>query len=326
MAHSLKFAPQRYNIMGLRAIWQHNSDYSKFLISVGIILLSAVIFTFISTLFAGMLFGVNMEELQLLVNNLDDPASISVLKLIQTVSSVGTFIIPPIILAYLFYPSIPEYLQLDVQPDNRSSFLVVILLFMAVPLINFLVELNSAMHLPDVLKPIEDWMRSSEDRAAELTKAFLVMHTWQEMAFNLFMIALIPALGEELLFRGVIQKIFTQWTGKKHLAVWLAAFLFSVMHVQFYGFVPRLLLGALMGYLLVWSGSLWLPILAHFVNNAAAVVFSYLYFNHYTSFDADKVGTGATDTYMVAISLAATVFILFRIYSIESKKELLSGE
>ena len=146
------------------------------------------------------------------------------------------------------------------------------------------------------------------------------------MIFNVFMVALIPALGEELLFRGVVQKIFTGWAKNIHIGVWMSALLFSAMHMQFYGFVPRLLLGAMLGYLFVWSGSLWLSILAHFVNNAAAVIFTYLYQQNLSSIDVDAVGTQEGEMMSVLISTAFTAMLLFMIYRIESKKRLLSGE
>jgi membrane protease YdiL (CAAX protease family) len=92
----------------------------------------------------------------------------------------------------------------------------------------------------------------------------------------MLMLAIIPALGEELIFRACFQKVLGRWTGNYHLAIWLSAIIFSSIHFQFYGFFPRMFLGALFGYLLVWSGSIWLPILAHFLNNGMAVVGAYV--------------------------------------------------
>ena len=103
---------------------------------------------------------------------------------------------------------------------------------------------------------IEKWMKDAEESAAEITKAFLDVKTIPGLVFNVFMIAFLPAVGEELLFRGIIQRIFTDMTKSHHWGIWISAILFSAMHFQFYGFVPRVLLGALFGYLLVWSGSI----------------------------------------------------------------------
>ncbi len=78
------------------------------------------------------------------------------------------------------------------------------------------------------------------------------------------------------------------------MGIWVSAILFSALHMQFYGFFPRMLLGAFFGYLLLWSGSLWLPIIAHFVNNCVAVIFYYLKFNGIKVVDIEIIGTGET--------------------------------
>jgi membrane protease YdiL (CAAX protease family) len=161
-------------------------------------------------------------------------------------------------------------------------------------------------------------MRQAEDQAARLTESFLKMDTPGQFFFNIFMIGLLPAVGEELVFRGVIQKIFTQWSRNVHVGIWTSAFIFSAMHMQFYGFLPRMVLGGMLGYMLAWSGSLWLPIAGHFVNNAGAVVFMYLFQHGVTEIDPDKVGTGS-DYAGAAFSLGLTALLLVALYRREEK-------
>jgi hypothetical protein len=181
------------------------------------------------------------------------------------------------------------------------------------PFINFTGAINSEMHLPRWFSGIENWMREAEDTAAELTEAFLDVESVGGLLFNLLMIAVLPALGEELLFRGVIQKILTDWTRSAHWGIWISAAMFSALHLQFFGFIPRLLLGALFGYLLVWSGSLWLPILAHFINNAGAVIALYLVDKGAISKTVEEFGSG-TEYWMYAIpSFAIGILILWTI-------------
>jgi len=312
--------------MSLKAIWANNTPYSKFLISVGIIMISAVFFTLISTFLASVIYGVDMAQLAILMGELENPSNIAVLKMVQTVSAIGTFIVPPFVLAWLFHPSPLDFLSIRKKPAFSSSVLIIALLFLAVPLINHLGEVNSHFHLPSFLKGMEDWMKASEEQAARLTEAFLIMPTPSDMIMNLFMVAVIPAIGEELLFRGIIQNIFSRWLKNNHVAVWLAAILFSAMHMQFYGFIPRLLLGAMLGYLLVWSGNLWWPIIAHFVNNAAAVIFTYFYQNNMSNFDPDKIGVGYEQMNMVILSIVCTGVLLFFLYKEGLKKRLLSEE
>jgi membrane protease YdiL (CAAX protease family) len=127
------------------------------------------------------------------------------------------------------------------------------------------------------------------------------------------MIAFLPSIGEELLFRGVIQRIFTNWTRNYHWGIWISALLFSALHMQFYGFIPRMFLGVLFGYLLVWSGSMWLPIIAHFINNAVAVVAMYLIDKELLSPEIEEIGTTSDSYYMAAVSLLLIVVFMLMI-------------
>lgn len=136
------------------------------------------------------------------------------------------------------------------------------------------------------------------------------VHSITDLIFNLLLVAVLAGLGEELFFRGILQKIFGEWRNAI-LAIWMAAFIFSAIHLQFYGFFPRMLLGAFFGYLLFWSGNLWLPILAHTVNNGLAVLFYYLKFNGVKMPDLDTIGTGDT-LYLAAISFVVTVFLIYK--------------
>jgi hypothetical protein len=128
------------------------------------------------------------------------------------------------------------------------------------------------------------------------------------------MIGIIPAVGEELLFRGIIQRVLIQWTRNKHLGVWIAAILFSALHFQFYGFVPRALLGVMFGYMLIISGNLWLPVIAHFINNTVAVIAYYMYDIGTIEVDPDTLGTNSAYGIAGIISLLAviTLFILLK--------------
>jgi membrane protease YdiL (CAAX protease family) len=305
--------------MSLKAIWANTSAYSRFLLTVGIILISAVVFTLISTFSAVLIYHVSISEMQTLLNDFSNPFAIKILKFIQTVSTIGIFIFPALLIAYLFDPRPVSYLSLQKKPGIISALLVILALLTALPLINYLGDLNSKMSLPSFLAPVENWMRESEDKAAELTKSFLDMHSFSDVLYNVFMIGLLPAIGEELLFRGIIQKIFSEWSKSVHIGIWTSAILFSAMHIQFYGFIPRMMLGVLLGYLLVWSGSLWLPMLAHFINNASAVLLTYLFQNQLIKVDADKIGT-ENDYVSVLISALLTGTLLWLIYKKEQKK------
>ena len=222
-----------------------------------------------------------------------DIANINTLKLLQLFQSLGMFIFTPLVLAYLWSEKPFSYLHLNDSIKMSDGIKVVLIMLSAIPAINLLSYLNQQIVLPDFLHPFEEWIKNTEAERTAVTEKFVQVKGIGALTFNILLIAVIPALGEELFFRGTIQKILTEWRSAIR-AIWLSAIVFSTIHFQFYGFIPRLLLGAYFGYLLFWSGNLWLPILAHFINNAMAVIFYYLKFNGYKVIDIDKIGTGET--------------------------------
>lgn len=276
----------------------------------GLVVVASYIFSqLVAAVLAIPFFG--MERVMTLLTGFDfsDPNQLPFLKYLQVFQSMGLFIMPSLILSRMYHLRPAAYLQLNKGISFPTAVLVVLLIFMVNPLINFSGTVNAAMHFPEWLSGVEDWMRKAEDAAGKLTEAFLATDNLGGLLFNIFMIALLPALGEELLFRGIIQKLFSKMTHSYHWGIWLSAILFSALHMQFYGFIPRMLLGAIFGYLLVWSGSLWLPILGHFVNNAAAVVLLFL-------IDQGKIGNqleefGSNEWHLALLSLLFTILILW---------------
>ncbi|WP_159519857.1 CPBP family intramembrane glutamic endopeptidase [Sunxiuqinia indica] len=248
------------------------NPWSQFIFAAFIILVSFLLVFVLSILAVIPVIGVSGITNGLSGGNLSDPSTIALLKYFQVVQSVGLFVLPPLVIAYLYDGNIVSYLNLRQKIDTQSIILGLLAVLAAGPLVGFLGELNQQMTFPESMAGFESWMRTMEDSATEMIDRFIQVETVWGLLFNLFMIAVIPAIGEELLFRGVIQKIFTQMTKNYHWGIWISAFVFSALHMQFYGFLPRMLLGGLFGYLLVYSGSLWLPILAHFLNNAIGVL------------------------------------------------------
>jgi uncharacterized protein len=235
-------------------------------------------------------------------------------RLLQVVQSFFIFIIPPFLFAWLAGDRVLEYLQLKKKPSWYWIIWVATFIFIAVPFLNLLAEINSKLSFPDALQSTLNWMKSKEKEAEILTDNFLGVKTVGGLIFNLFMIALLPAIGEELLFRGVLQKLFHNWFKNYHWAIWITAVLFTAMHFQFLSLLPRLLLGALFGYLLVWSGTLWLPIIAHFINNAVAVIFYWLTYNGFVGKQLDEIGTLEKSIIPALISLVLVLTWLVWFY------------
>lgn len=221
-------------------------------------------------------FGIGLSDLIKAAEFSDDPSNLSLLRYFQVLQSMGLFVVPPILAALFFSTTPVRYLSMDRTPGFWVFCFAALAVLSSMPFINWLITINESMSLPVWLGEVEQWMRDTEDQAAALTEAFLKMPDTGTFFFNLFMIAVIPAIGEEMVFRGVLQRLFTEWLGNIHFAVILSALCFSAMHMQFYGFIPRLTLGLILGYMMVFSGSLWVPILAHFVQNGTVVVVTWL--------------------------------------------------
>ena len=304
-------------------IWEQNTPYSKLMITVGAVLVFAITLGTIATVVSPLFFNVSLDELKTLNPTSANPDYLSALKLIQTLSSIGTFVIPPLVLAFLFSQRPSEYLSLNKGISAADVLLVLTAMFASVPLINYLVELNGKMSLPSFLDWLEEWMQKNETLAAEVTEKFLDVNSVSQLLLNVFIVALIPAIGEELLFRGVVQKIFTELFKSPGAAILVTSILFSALHFQFYGFLPRMLLGILLGYMLVWSGSLWLPMVAHFINNAAGVILVYLYHTGSINIDPDKVGA-ENDSFSALVT--GTLFLIAALWLLYKKHKQVRTE
>ncbi len=267
------------------------SNFNQILLSLSLVVGTSLILLFVGSLLCYLFFGLNiMTDTAAFDINGTHP-NIPALKFYQAIYSTGMFILPPFIIAYLISSNVRAYLQINQLPRFSTFFQGFLLVLVSLPLINMMGELNSHIHFPDFLKDLEQWMRQSEEKAALVTEKFLYMNNIGDLLLNLVLIAVIPALGEELLFRGVLQKQLSKWTGSVHWGIFISAVCFSALHMQFFGFFPRLFLGMLFGYLLVWTGSLWVPILAHLVNNGLAVSASYFIDKGQLPEKADSIGS-----------------------------------
>lgn len=199
--------------------------------------------------------------------------NISLMRMLQGIQACLVFILPSLLLCKIVGESPREYLSLK-PAKPMQIVLATVSIWTLIPLVNTLVEWNANMHFPPSLQPIESWMRAAEDQAATLTEQLMQSAAFSDLAANLFVVAILAGIGEELLFRGLIQRMLGP--RKSHAAVWITAILFSAIHLQFYGFIPRLLLGVWFGYLCMWTGSIWVPIAAHITNNALATGIAFI--------------------------------------------------
>ena len=234
------------------------------------------------------------------------------MKWLQLLQSVATFLLPALAGAYLWSNTPMQWLHLNSKPSWQEALAAVVVMLLAIPGINLLSAWNQQMVLPEWMSGIEQWMRMQEDAAAQLTEQFLRVDTVGGLLVNIGLMALLPAVGEELTFRGVVQGMFTR---NKHVAIWATAAIFSFVHMQFYGFLPRMLMGAMFGYMLWWTGSLWVPMLMHFVNNCAAVVVAFWAYNYLEEGSAEMLDTiGTEDTILLGVFSICIVLIMMVMY------------
>lgn len=190
-------------------------------------------------------------------------------------SLFGFFLVP-----FLAYRALTQQTLKSFNTKNFNGSLIVLALFITVTFAvadSVIIEWNKSIVFPDFLKSFEQWARDYENRLEELTKIFTQFTNGGEFAIALLVVAVGAGICEEFLFRGIIQNELLRGSNNIHVSIWLAAFLFSAIHMQFFGFVPRILLGALFGYMYHWSGNLLVPMFAHFVNNGFSLLMMYLY-------------------------------------------------
>lgn len=235
--------------------------------------------------------------------------NINLLKAAQGISHVMMFTIPPIGL-YLLTREKPLQ-EIGFRKINPiwAFFAGLALMFISLPITNLLTEWNEGLNFGDAFAKIEEMLKSMEDAATALTERMLNVETFGGLLVNLLVIALIPAIGEELTFRGVLQQALTKGCKNPHIAIILTAAIFSFIHFQFYGFFPRMFLGLVLGYMFYATGSLWTSIAMHFLNNGTAVVVYYL--DNKGIIDTDVESFGATSNVaLITLSIVATVAII----------------
>jgi membrane protease YdiL (CAAX protease family) len=197
------------------------------------------------------------------------------MKYTLIMQQITLFILPALLLMSLINSPQKSRFPDFKPPALHGIILVVLLAFCLFPITGFTGQLNSQMNFPEWLSGVEKWMVEKEDSAGRIIQMLTTPETIWTMFGNIIIIAVLPALGEELIFRGVLQKILARLLRSGNASVWITAFVFSSLHLQFFGFLPRFILGLVFGYLFLWSGTLWLPVIAHFVNNAVSVAAEY---------------------------------------------------
>ena len=272
-----------------------------------------VVGQFVAIFLVTQIYHLSLLQVMEMVTNISDYPDYKIaIYLLQGLSAIFAFVIAP----WCYLRFIEKKPLSILSPNQKIEILPVMLsilisiIFMAV---NFkFAEWNAQMVFPEFLKGLEQWMRTQEDKLEEATIFLTTIGNPLELVIAMLVIAVIPAIGEELLFRGLVQNQLHSWTRNAHLAVWITGILFSAIHIQFYGFVPRMLLGVLFGYMYLWSGNLIYPILAHFANNGFQLIMLYLHGRDLTEFNIDDADTVPWPLFFASALLSTILIVYFQ--------------
>ncbi len=286
----------------------------QFIISLIVILVVSVILLLITLLSAKLIFGtIDPGQGRTVITTMERAS----LKYMQALQHISIFVIPSLIISYLMDRNCFTYLKVGKLPGGWVFLFVALISLLVIPVNSDAAILNSRLSLPGWMSGIEKWIILKEDEAFRITGWLIYTKSNAGLVLNIFILAFLPAIGEEFIFRGIFQQIFHKWFKSGHLAVWITAIIFSTIHLQFYGFLPRLILGLLFGYFFLWSGSIWLSVLAHFINNAIPVIVAFV-----TGWDnMNKILSEFThgSEYSVIIPLLLISLLLFAVWDITGR-------
>jgi membrane protease YdiL (CAAX protease family) len=245
------------------------------------------------------------------VLNMDSGLDITpaVLKYVQLILATFVFIVPANAYSHLFSDNPFVFFEFK-KPSLLFLFFAALLWLFTLPIISFLADINNKIAFPASFAGLENSFRLAEARAENATRFLLNITSLSGLMVNLLVIAVVAAIAEELIFRGIIQKLLFEQSKNIHLAIWLTALVFSLFHLQFFAIIPRIVLGAALGYTFFWSKSIWVPIFFHFINNASIVFASYLYQKKLIATDPNEITFFSNSVLFVAFicSIAMVYF------------------
>lgn len=299
----------------------------QFLQLIGLWILGSIAGTFMAVVIIVAIWGQGTLMDILSMQHTAAPGFLWAFRVLLAFSSplIG-FLAPALLFNYVISKEPHEHIRLGAYTPAILIVLAAVFMVCFLPTIEVTSFFNEKMTLPAQLGWLDKWIHDTERANDQAFKVVLNMKTPADLIISLILIAGLPAVCEEFFFRGCMQPIFERSTHNKHLAVWITAFIFSAMHMEFLGFLPRLLLGAGLGYLFVWSGTIWPSVAVHFINNGLSVVAEYLYQHKYVATNPDGSALSFQNwVYPVSFVVAVLLLLLYRKVTIQ-KQMLTYGE
>lgn len=282
-------------------------------IAIGVLLVNMILFSLISQILTGQLFKVDLNKLLADIDHSSLSANeINALRFFQGLVSFGTFFISSIVITYLFKERPGEYLGITKPIPKVFYFYIPLLLFVSIPFFTGLFTFNQNLQFPDALSNLENYFRDMELKSDGIYKTLLKMETPAQLFINLIVMALIPAVGEELFCRGVLLNILYDFTGKFFFSVIIVGIIFTLMHLQFFKFIPMLSMAFILGLFIYWTSGIRASIFFHFLNNSLVVIGNYLHqkgFNNYFTNEQSE-----NPLWLIAVSFVITIGLIYYIH------------
>lgn len=286
---------------------------STILVFLGLLILMGLLLGGAITFGISVLYGAPLTQT---MESLAQENSLSKRQFVRVgllINHLFLFLLPSLVLSYIFFKKHwSQFLSLFKIESSKLLINIIagtFLVLASLPFIQYVFFINKHY------LPLPDWARNIEDNTSALISNLLMVDYSWELWFNLLVVAVIPALGEEFLFRGILQKQLGRVFKSADMAIWVAAAVFSLMHFQLEGFFPRLLLGAVLGYLFYWSRTLWIPIIIHFIYNAMQVLAIHLMPEKMKAMDSTAEAPIPIVIAVLSLVIALSVAIFIRNYN-----------
>lgn len=283
------------------------------------------VLTLIGTIILSSITGVGLLE----VKNIDqwnpsDPRMIHFIRGLLLIQFLGLFLIPSLLFAYFSDPKPLNYVGLKQPVKPIFWLLAIVAMFVAIPAVEYIGALNQKMNFG---AETQQWMKNMEEEAAKQIQFMLSKHTPTELILNLIFVSLFAGIGEEIFFRGILQRLFIRAFKNPWMGIVLTAAIFSAFHFQFFGFFPRLMLGIVLGVIYWYSGNLWTAILAHFIYDGSIIVLAYLNPSIVKNPDQSIISSGNLAAYgLISLALTIVVIWLMKINSSVSYDEVYKND
>ncbi len=279
----------------------------QFLLIIVILVIALVVGTLVGAGIVMLAFGMDTFKAITTVST-GAPHFATALWIIQFTGTTFPILLTPIFFATVVVNDKVDYLRASFRFPPALLLVVFAVMMFSFPVIELLSNINQKIPVPRFLQ----WMADNQKNEQKMMDVMMSMKGLWDVIFNVLFIGLLTAVVEEFLFRGCIQTIFNKWTKNIHVAIWATAVLFSFFHMDYYGLIPRILLGAMFGYFVAWSGSIWPAVFAHFINNGTIVVLTYLYQNNSTKVSPDSTHVFNSIAYIISIVIILFLFWIYR--------------